>query len=179
MFQDAPFIKSFGHIFGKRFLAWGKLDICIMGGCHGVMQVIENLFSKQMHQIRKRGIGKIIAWLFVFGFCSIAWVFFRATTISDAFYILQHMFAGLFSSKSNLFAHFGITKIRFITRFGIILFMTTVLAIYDFFNYKEDVIEKITNKHVLFQWMFYVLIGLSIVFFSQKGVATEFVYFQF
>lgn len=153
--------------------------LCCGGGIHGGLQIIENLCSRWIKPLKQRRIGRVFAWLLIFCFCSLAWIFFRASTIADAFYIIKQMFIGLWNPVSCLYNELGISKSRFIARFAIAFFMIIILAVYDFCNYKADIINKIAGKHMIFQWAFYILIGLMIVLFSQKGVATEFVYFQF
>ena len=55
------------------------------------------------------------------------------------------------------------------------------LGIVDYWGAKNggDGIAAIEVWPRVFRWSFYVVIGLIILFFSKKGVATEFVYFQF
>ena len=54
-----------------------------------------------------------------------------------------------------------------------------VLAGYDYISLKTDFVEWISEKSKALQWAFYVVLGLIVVFLSKKGVAAEFIYFQF
>ena len=65
------------------------------GGIHGVAQIIENSCAKGITKIKKSKFGLLLSWAFVFLFCNIAWVFFRATTIHEAFYVLTHWITGM------------------------------------------------------------------------------------
>ena len=120
-------------------------------------------------------IGKLFTGMLVFLFCSMAWIFFRAETLTDAFYIVEHIFSGMMNPLTNLSVALVISKINVL----VISVMLSVLALYDFLNYKTDIIEKISRKSIIFQWIFYIAIGVIIVFCSRKGVPAEFVYFQF
>jgi hypothetical protein len=54
-----------------------------------------------------------------------------------------------------------------------------VLGIYDYISLKQDVIALISKQHCLIRWSAYVLLLIVIALFSNKGIATEFIYFQF
>lgn len=160
-------VSGLWHGANWTFLVWG--------GMHGGMQVIENLLSKWIEPVRKRKLGRLIAGMLIFCFCSMAWIFFRAETLTDAFYIVGHIFRGIGDPSGDLAVSLIISKINLL----IIFVMLLILTVYDFLNYKADIIEKISGKRTAFQWIFYIVIGLIVVFCSRKGVAAEFVYFQF
>ena len=111
----------------------------------------------------------------VFCFCSMAWVFFRAASFTDALYIVRHIFSGMGNPMADLAVGLVISKINLL----IISVMLLILAVYDFLNYKTDIIEKISGESTIFQWVIYIMLGLIVVFCSKKGVPAEFVYFQF
>ena len=54
-----------------------------------------------------------------------------------------------------------------------------ILILIDIVWYKYDVIALLGRSNILVRWSCYIIIALLVVLFSQKGVATEFVYFQF
>ena len=60
----------------------------IWGGIHGAAQILENVFMKGLHAVRTKKVGKFFMTLGVFIFCSLAWIFFRADTFADAFYVI-------------------------------------------------------------------------------------------
>ena len=60
-----------------------------------------------------------------------------------------------------------------------VCFAVLILAIYDYVSLSNDVIECISRWNVFVRWAIYVGFTLVLVFFSHKGVAAEFVYFQF
>lgn len=59
------------------------------------------------------------------------------------------------------------------------IFFVMVSWIFDFLSLKMDVITEISRKNTAVRWLVYICLGLAVVFFSQKGVGTEFIYFQF
>ncbi len=68
------------HGAGWTFVVWGML--------HGVAMVIHRIWQKV-----ELSLPRAAAWLITFFFINIAWVFFRAPTLSDAARVLNAMFS--------------------------------------------------------------------------------------
>lgn len=147
-----------------------------MGGIHGIGQILEN-----MCPIRTSKNNNVLRWIriaLVFVFCSFAWIFFVSNSISDANYVISHMFCSI--SNPIVYFHDGFTNIGMQKpAFAIEICMLLIMFIYDFCSLKMDVIKKISEKNIVLRWGVYLGMGLILIFFSQKGVAAEFVYFQF
>ena len=82
------------------FVVWGAL--------HGFYMVVEALIrraSKNRTVAQKskgaRVVQSALQVLLTFALVCFAWVFFRANTLSDAFYGLSHMFAGISSPMAR------------------------------------------------------------------------------
>lgn len=146
----------------------------IWGGIHGTAQVFENLFFKGLKKVQDNRFGHAACVLMVFIFCNFAWVFFRAETFTDAFYVISQAFCGMTNLgeylHSNLMPAYQLV---------LLLFYIAILALYDLVDYKLDAMQWLARRPIIIQWIIYVILGLIIVFGSQKGVAAEFVYFQF
>ena len=67
------------HGAGWLFLLWGLM--------HGAASVLYRIFRKQYDSLHPA-----LQWIMTFGFVVIAWVFFRATALSDALAIVKSMF---------------------------------------------------------------------------------------
>lgn len=65
-------------------VAWGWMDICTMGGTHGVYLICNHWWKK-----KKYSIGKNKAWLITFISIWFAWILFRANNVYDVFYIIE------------------------------------------------------------------------------------------
>ena len=153
-------ISGLWHGANWNFLIWG--------GVHGLAQVIENFAVKK----RRRNFFRMVL---TFIFCMFSWIFFRAENFSEAVYI----FSNMFKNNGNLsnYLHHGFNSIgmtKFV--FAPISILLLILTVYDYLSI-DGKITGIKNK--FFRWAFYIVFGLIILFFSQKGVRTEFVYFQF
>lgn len=150
----------------------------LWGAVHGLAQIAENACSAPLKRLRETPVGKWALTAAVFVFCNLAWIFFRADTCADAWYILTHMLQGVIYPRSYLragLAQLGINPLKGIYLAGLLL----LLALYDYGNKDRDIIEHTFARLGRGQWFFYLVMGLLFVFFSQKGVAAEFVYFQF
>lgn len=151
----------------------------IIWGCaHGLAQAFENLFTAPLKKLRKNKFGCFLSWILVFIFCNIAWVFFRAESISDAVYVFKNMFVGIVSPIAYLQDGFNNLDIS-VTKLTYLSVIIIILMIVDLVSLVNDMVEVINSKNIAVRWFAYIVIALLTIFFSQKGVAAEFVYFQF
>ena len=161
-------VSGLWHGADWTFVAWG--------GVHGLAQVAETAIIGKKET--KNKLLRALRVALVFAFCTFAWVFFVSNSISDAFYVIANCLKGISSPIRYLddgFANIGFGK-SMIAVFGTLIL---IMAGYDYISVKKDFIEWISSKNKIIQWVFYIAIGLIIVFFSKKGVAAEFIYFQF
>ena len=189
-FRDYIYIPLGGNRVGKlksarnlliTFLASGlwhgaNWTFVIWGGIHGVLQILEDAI---VPGINKKDPGHTaLRRLIVLALVTFAWIFFVSNSVDDAFYVISHMGEGIASPVSYVIR--GIEEIG-IDRDSIILICGSILllALYDYISLRKDVIECISKCSVLVRWSIYVVFVLIVVFFSQKGIAAEFVYFQF
>jgi len=164
-------VSGLWHGANWTFVAWG--------GVHGLAQIVENALG--IHTPKKRNLIWVFRVILVFAFTTLAWVFFRAQNISDAIYVFAHMLDGILNPihyARQGFVAMDITKERLV--FYIIVYFLPLVML-DWFGARngEDAIAITENWNKGSKWLFYIFLGLVIVFFSQKGVAAEFVYFQF
>lgn len=149
----------------------------VWGGLHGIAQVLENSFIPKKWN-KSKGITRILRIIIVFAFCSFAWIFFVSNTMDDAIYVINNLFNNISNPIAYLhdgFAAIGMEKSSLLLAAVYIL----ILLIYDWISLKKDVINVISGKKRIVRWFVYICFVLMIIFFSQKGVAAEFVYFQF
>jgi alginate O-acetyltransferase complex protein AlgI len=124
----------------------------------------------------------------------VAWVFFRAKTIQDAFYVLTNMFTGkdnlllvnIFLSKSkhalvdNYFRFkdyvesLGLNE----TEFRIAVLSVVFMEFVHFMLRKGESLEMLKTKPAWLRWGIYYILALSIMNLSM-GQNTPFIYFQF
>lgn len=162
------------HGAGWTFMAWGAL--------HGLAQAAEVLMRGPLEKLRRLKAGRFVLRAAVFGFCTAAWVFFRADSLGDAWYVLSHMSDGIASPVSYIRSgciSLGIDKFRLVYLAALIfILMAADYGLYRNKGHKTGRMEALMKNRAA-EWALYVMLGVLIVLFSQKGEAAEFIYFQF
>ena len=121
--------------------------------------------------------------LLTFVLVNIAWIFFRANSVADAFYIITNLGKGMFQIANlnylryELFTNktIGLSKSALVGVIIAVIFMETV----QYYQAKKGsfyLFETNATRWLRFCW-YYALI-LSILFFGHLGGGT-FIYFQF
>ena len=76
-------VSGLWHGANWTFLIWGTL--------HGLYIVMEVVIGRYVH-FKRRVLTDGMATVLTFVFVTVAWIFFRANTVNDAFYVLAHLF---------------------------------------------------------------------------------------
>lgn len=165
-------IGGLWHGAGWTYIIWG--------GLHGIYLILNHFW-------RKTGLSmpSLLAWLVTFISVVIAWVFFRANNVHDAFSLLQAMFGfkgiilPISYERSLAFLtrygiHFG--EVQFLKAGTIEFLLITLISIVAAFI--KDSNQYITEFYPNWKWativsllFVYALLGLTRV--------SEFLYFQF
>ena len=152
----------------------------LWGGVHGAAQVLENVFS--MRGSGKKGrLETMLRTAVVFMFVAFAWIFFRARNMEDIAHIFCCLFEGIGDPVHYLwrgFADIDMYK-ETLAAYCVVVFLP--LFLFDFVSAKtgKNAILLLSEKPKGFQWAVFVLLAYMIVLFAPKGVAEDFVYFQF
>ncbi len=85
-------VSGFWHGAGWTFLLWG--------GLHGAAQVLERLWGK-----RRERLPRLLRWCLTFAFVNVAWVFFRAGSVSSAVTLLKTAVIGPLASPPAWLFH--------------------------------------------------------------------------
>lgn len=158
-------VSGLWHGANWTFILWG--------GIHGIAQIVEDNIIKKVKHIGNRWVRIGIVFLF----CSFAWLFFRADSISDALYIMSNALDGikqpfLYMKEGFLELEIGIHDVMLLT------ILVGIVFIYDFFSTKTDVIEWVGRQKIFIRYGFYLGILTLILCFRSSGKAV-FIYFQF
>jgi len=121
--------------------------------------------------------GLQIAFTFLL-FC-FTLIIFRSKSLSDAFYVITHLGAGLGSSegiKMSMSVLYDLSVDRYQLIFTLIpiVFMVVVEGIES----QKDMRQMFFKKPILFRWVMYYVIILSLIFFGEYN-DQAFFYFQF
>jgi len=137
-------------------------NFMIWGGIHGFLLSVERMRRGRIHQVA--------AWqnplrvLLTFALVCLAWVFFRAKTFGDSFYVLHQMFTNFHGSSLLLHRHYAMIAV------------TLVIALLE---ERWQVIEEVIEGPRWLQATAFAGIALTIELFGVIDQTIPFVYFQF
>ena len=164
-------LSGFWHGSSLTYIVWG--------GLHGLLQIIETFIYPKTRKGVEIGRRKHFRQLpITFILVCFTWIFFRANNIQDAIWIISRLFWD--ASRPLSYLQTGITclGVSSLAAMGMLL-SVALLTAYDYASLKTDVINVISRQKFFVRWPAYVLLLIVIALFSPKGVATEFIYFQF
>lgn len=146
-------VSGFWHGANWTFIIWGAL--------HGVYLIVEK-------SLKNYRLPKIVFVLIVFIFTNLAWVFFRAPTVSDALKILDKIF-----TFSDSYIYIGDKGIFLFSILSIlIIFISDLIA-----EYKPE-LQLVYNKNLLVRYSAITFIIFYIIGFGVFD-KSQFIYFQF
>ena len=162
----------------------------VWGGLHGLYQVIEGALKKgrlgfifdaqftEKQRIRKR-IYAVGQGLVTSALVSFAWIFFRADSLSDAFYVITHLHNGVIHF-GNAFLKMMIDMTfndRSLTKLALGL---AALGVYDWFSLKRDLTVEYGKLPTVVRWLGYIAVVTAVIVIKLHGGTTQsFIYFQF
>ncbi|RIK30272.1 MAG: membrane-bound O-acyltransferase family protein [Anaerolineae bacterium] len=192
-------VSGLWHGANWTFVIWGAL--------HGIFVLLNHILEPYWTRLRKTGFATRfpsaldgLSLLSTFGLVCFAWIFFRASTLPDAFYIATHLFSGwsdFVSQSINLLqegARTGfwgfenavfasIRSLSELTRSEIVLSMLALcfLLYVELKQHREDFIERFNQKRPILRFVAYSLLITTILALgtSYTGVPQAFIYFQF
>ncbi|WP_187260540.1 MBOAT family O-acyltransferase [Pontibacter beigongshangensis] len=173
-------VSGLWHGANWTFIVWGAL--------HGLYQVFGLMTAKKRDSLvslfglnRNETVYRSIQVGTTFSLVCLAWVFFRANTISDAWYISTHMFSNLLESAkafaiqlvhgSNVM---GQVKQEFLLGVLFILVMEGV----HYLQRQRNVRFHISGFNPILRWGIYSLYLLIFIYFGVFS-SSAFIYFQF
>ena len=169
-------VSGFWHGANWTFIMWGLLNAIYI-----MPSILFNTNRNNLDMVAQGKMFPTLKELFqmiaTFSVTVIAWIFFRAQSISHAFDYVRDLFAGLFSAAAyKEAAHYLAHEIGFVLPALLVFFMIiewigreNQYAIQKWgFNYSKPV-----------RWAFYYAILMVIFYFAGTGNEQEFIYFQF
>ena len=163
----------------------------IWGGLHGLYY----LFSYWTRNIRPRltrlfklykvpFLHKTLRVLLIFNIVSFGWIFFRANNLSDAIFIVTHLFTGIWDVLIRI-KEIGITPGIFnygfdlsVSEMFIGMCAILILGIHHILQRKQSVVVWLKTKPIWARWLVYYSLLISILVFGYLE-PSEFIYFQF
>ena len=172
-------VSGLWHGANWTFVVWGSLH-----GFYLVFAIITKNTRNRIIQIigldKHLRINNALQILVTFTLTTFAWIFFRAKSISIAFYIIKHSITGLYLNIHDLLNHLpthlnlGISNPEVLLGLGGISLMEMVHIMQN----KIIIREWINSKPALLRWSIYYAAILVIIFFGVYE-NRKFIYFQF
>jgi D-alanyl-lipoteichoic acid acyltransferase DltB (MBOAT superfamily) len=171
-------VSGLWHGAAISFVVWGFL--------HGLYQVM-GIMTKGVReklvtlmQINKATFShKLYQALATFALVCFAWIFFRANSVSDAIYIVRH----LFTPNYEVFFDDTIYTLGLDRKdMQVAYFSISLLLFLDWLNRDGKMYEKFLKQHLVFRWAVYFAFIFGTLIFGIYGpgyVDTQFIYFQF
>lgn len=164
-------VSGFWHGSSLTYILWG--------GIHGLLQIAETLIypkTRKGVEVKRRRHWWQLPITFIL--LCFTWIFFRANSIQDAIWIITRLFWDAARPLNYLQTGIVCLGISPTAAVGMLL-SVAMLAVYDLASLKGDVIDAFSKQKFFVRWPVYVLLLVVIALFAPKGVATEFIYFQF
>ncbi len=151
------------------FVIWGLIN--------GVYTSISTCTKDLRKKVNERVFGdkcvvlhKILQVAVTFMLICFSWIFFRANSLSDAIYIISHIFpldfAGFFES---------IGTYRIVSS----ALLALLFCIISFVSRKENALTRLFYGHRTVRYICYLVLFGLIMMFGVTGNETAFIYFQF
>lgn len=168
------------HGAGWHYIIWGALN--------GLFSVIEDVFKPVKNRIAniikldtEAFMYKLAKRLITFVLIDFTWLFFRAVNLQSAVYMLKEIVSDF---RPVWFLNFEFASF-FASRYELMATMVPLLIIIAIDVIKhggKDIKAAIFRQQLIFRWIIYSLIMLSILYWGLYGTGyeqTQFIYFQF
>lgn len=147
----------------------------IWGGLNGLLQIFEDITG-----LRKRKILRRLRLDVALTFAAICfmWIFFRANSLSDSFYIVNHLFSGWDINRQQAFHllnSMGLSLFEVLICFGLLAF----LWLMDLIAGDESLYARMERFPFVIRFSFYFILIASIFSLGVFYNAGQFIYFQF
>ena len=163
-------ISGLWHGANWTFLVWGAL--------HGAYVLFSHLTSGLRHRTvellrlsRVPRVHTVLRVLFTFHLAAFAWIFFRAPSLPEAWYVVTHMFRGLGQGPYGF-------SIGGPDSFVLVVLAIAFMELVHLFEESSQMRHFLDDKPRLVRWPVYVAIALVILLFGIFE-ETQFIYFQF
>ena len=163
------FVSGLWHGAAWTFVIWG--------GMHGVILIFENL-SGWNRYVTQNPLYKLFRMAATFTVVFFTWMFFRANTLHDGWYVLRSVF--------NIFDwHIGdymsrTRELLALSRYELILSVVAIVILLgiDFLQERGGSVWQVIPQNRAVRWLVYASSIILILFFAEFG-SQQFIYFQF
>lgn len=161
-------VSGFWHGANWTFIIWGML--------HSFYYMIQVTLGKLTSRVvPKNSLTKPFNILITFIAVVFAWIFFRAESVSQAFYLINSMFTtSILENPVPYLKHLGSSTQPFIIAIALLY-----LAVFELKNPDAPYSFQINGMGKFLRAGVYISLLLLIILFRATGGAMDFIYFQF
>ncbi len=165
-------ISGLWHGANWTFVIWGSLHGFYLLFSTWTQKYRTALFDA-VTPIRFEMIRKALRVLITFHLVLFSWIFFRANSLHEAFYIISHLFSGLNMSALNTISGFGTPELMFVI--GAIAVMEFIHVV----QRKHGIRKLLGQQPFMIRWAIYYFLIMTILLFGAYDYSNAFIYFQF
>lgn len=159
-------LSGLWHGANWTFIVWGAF--------HGFMLIINKILSKSRITLAvPQAVKNICKGILTFHLVCLGWIVFRANSLSDALYIIQHIFVDWQISLRSYGLELGSAETI------LAVFAILILELMQFLQRRFKFSDRILECPIILRWGFYYGIIWSILVFGKIENQIEFIYFQF
>lgn len=163
-------LSGFWHGANWTFFAWGAL--------HGTYIIVGSLTAAWRGRAYASALLQRVRWshrwvrvLVTFHLVTVAWIFFRADSMAEGWYVLGHLFTGL--------TWHALREIAGTDYFRVSVAMIAIMEGVHLIERHGQMRRFLDSKPLALRWAFYYSLILLIVNFGMFHSPMEFIYFQF
>jgi len=166
-------LSGLWHGANWTFIVWGGLH-----GCYQIIGDIKNkIFKTDRINFFPINFFRIVITFILVAF---AWIFFRANTVYDAFYIVRNLFSDI-QNITNAQYIYDILNSVGLSIYEILLCIVLLLCLMfiEIFEKKHTIHYVLNSFPFIFRFIFYYIVVIIILSLGVFGNGGEFIYFQF
>lgn len=179
-------LSGLWHGANWTFVIWGALN-----GFYVIMSRLTEKIRSKINDFtglsRLKRIHKIIQIAITFSMVCFAFIFFRANSVNDAFYIITHLFSGIGAQIQQLANIPGVyQKLGYLFIYGyskaspgLVIVSLLILFSVENFQGRLNVYEWLNKKPLLVRFSAYLFFIFFILLFGVFNNPKSFIYFQF
>jgi len=169
-------------------LSWGFIVWGFMHGLYMGVSVFYKNIQKRIYQKVGLEKSKLKRWwqiVFTFNIVSFSWIFFRSKSLSDAYYVVSHLFSGIFQTLSSMWSVEGLrytvvfyrSRREFLVAMMGLMIVAFVHAMKRYLRYSDlDGFLQVSPYWI--KWSAYYSLILIIAMFLYDA-QEAFIYFKF
>jgi D-alanyl-lipoteichoic acid acyltransferase DltB (MBOAT superfamily) len=169
-------------------LSWGFI---LWGFIHGMYMAISIYYGNikkyifKTSSFEKTKLRSCWQILFTFNIVSFSWIFFRSRSLSEAYYVVSHLFSDITQTFQSLFSHealkyvivFNNSRLEFLIVLMGLAIVTVIHMLRNMTRYKNIDIFLGTTPYWM-KWSLYYSLFMIIIIFMYDTTET-FIYFRF